>query len=148
MVENWCPSNLFNIARGTGLPLKIGPKTRNLENGMFARVLGDVDMVFYLLETILVNRKVLNFFVSISYERLPSLCVGCGIIGHDINNCRKEKGEEFQSGGFVRRADNLQQTNKENHKGVIQQHKDTTMGHNVRKSASVGNQIQVCIPTS
>lgn len=67
-LEYWHPSNLYNITRGTGLPLKVNKKTLELENDMFAIVLVDVDISKHLPEKILVKRKNLNFFVGIIYE--------------------------------------------------------------------------------
>lgn len=34
----------------------------------------------------------LDFFVNIIYENLPPVCVGFGIIGHDVQDYKKNNG--------------------------------------------------------
>lgn len=65
LVEYWKPSNLFNIARGTGVPLRIQLKPLVIENGVYARVMVDIDLSCSLLNRILVKRNKTNFFVGI-----------------------------------------------------------------------------------
>lgn len=87
-IEYWRPSMLFSIPRGTGLPLKIDEKTSAIEHGLFARVLVEIDLAGSLPERILVKRRRLNFFVNITYEKLPYFCTYCSSIGHSIEACK------------------------------------------------------------
>lgn len=92
-IEYWSPSNLYSIARGIGLPLKIDAKTLSIENAIFARILVDIDLAKALPERILVKRKDLNFFVNIAFEKLPEMCNRCGNVGHGFKDCRRYNGE-------------------------------------------------------
>lgn len=50
-------------------------KTLELENGLFAHVLVDVDLASMRPDKILVERKSFNFFVNLMYERMPQYCL-------------------------------------------------------------------------
>lgn len=39
------PQNIFNVARGVGLPLKINPKILNMTVRIYARVLVEIDLL-------------------------------------------------------------------------------------------------------
>lgn len=54
-IEYWKPRNLANIARGSGLPLMIDPRTLNIDFGLYARVLVDADFSKPLPQRILVK---------------------------------------------------------------------------------------------
>lgn len=49
--------NLLNITRGVGLPWKIDRQTLNLSQGIYARILVEVDLVNPLPERLLVTRR-------------------------------------------------------------------------------------------
>lgn len=88
-LEYWRTSILFGIARGVGIPLQIDRKTITKEFGLYARILVDVDLARELTEQILVTRRNFEFFVSIEYEKCPRYCHGCGVIGHGMEDCKK-----------------------------------------------------------
>lgn len=87
LIEYWQTIILYNIARGCGLPLKIDRKILDVENGLDARILVDVDMAAMLPEKILVKRKNFNFFIGVIYENFPRYCPNCSVIGHDVEGC-------------------------------------------------------------
>lgn len=95
-IEYWRATNLFAIARGTGTPPKIDEKTLTIENGIFARILVDVDLVGSLPERILVKRRLMNFLVDITYEKLSLFCSKCWAIGHDYEQCHRGNGAYMQ----------------------------------------------------
>lgn len=64
-----------------GLPLKIDKKTMDVENGIFTRVIVNVDLINALLGRVLVKREGLNFFVNSQYEKIISFC------GKHLNIC-------------------------------------------------------------
>lgn len=80
--------NLFNIARGDGMPLKINPTTQRAS--AFSRVLVGVDCSKDLPKKILVQRRTIgiNFFASLYYEFVPHYYHCYGTLGHKAENCR------------------------------------------------------------
>ncbi|KAK9941652.1 hypothetical protein M0R45_007352 [Rubus argutus] len=85
----WEDQTLFEIANGVGTPLKIDPRTKNREVGLYARLLIDVDFSKPTLSQLSVTRangeKVL---IGIEYENVPIICDSCGIIGHQKSSCK------------------------------------------------------------
>lgn len=56
-LEYWRPSNIYYIAKGDGLPLKIDERTLAKENSLYARMLIGVDLAEELPERILVKKN-------------------------------------------------------------------------------------------
>lgn len=85
-------TNLFGIARGAGMPLKVDPLTLQRRSGLYCRVLLDVDLLNALPDKILVQRKSagVEFFTNVVYEKLPQYCSYCGTIGHNVAICRRK----------------------------------------------------------
>lgn len=50
-----------------------------LDNGLYVRVLEDVNCASFMLDIILVKRRNNVFFVGIVYEKLPEFCGNFGI---------------------------------------------------------------------
>lgn len=67
------PQMLFNIASGAGFPLKIDLRTVALEQGIYARVLVEVDIAKPLLERILIKKGLVDFLVRAEYEKFTLL---------------------------------------------------------------------------
>lgn len=82
------------------MPCKIDLRTIKIEQMIYARVLVEVDLSKPFSERVLVTRKMHNveFFVDVMYERLPTFCLGCNMIKHDVNNCRKNSGHNQLNG--------------------------------------------------
>lgn len=62
-------------------------------------MLVDVDLTGSLPDKFIVEG---TDFVSITYERLPSVCSHCGIVGHLISNCKFAKKYSEDQGANVR----------------------------------------------
>lgn len=84
---------LFSIARGIGIPLLLDDAILNRSFGQYARVLVDVDLMHDLRDQILFERAGYAFFVDVVYERLPSFCSSCKIVGHSFESCKKRAKE-------------------------------------------------------
>lgn len=88
--------NLLNIAVAVGLPLKIDHATINKFQGLYSRVLVDIDISKRLSERIFASLKNdkkdtnLNFFVTITYEKLPRFYRVYKALGRDENYCAKK----------------------------------------------------------
>lgn len=80
---------MFNIARGADVPLRIHLA---VENGIYARILVDVDYTSTIPNRILVKRKNINFFVEIEYKNLPMFCTNYVMIGHNFEEYRERNG--------------------------------------------------------
>ncbi|KAG4969764.1 hypothetical protein JHK82_035467 [Glycine max] len=85
-----CKNNLHGI-----LILSKGstpPKTYELRSKL-SQVLVDVDLMHDLRDQILFERAGYAFFVDVVYERLPSFCSSCKIVGHSFESCKKRAKE-------------------------------------------------------
>lgn len=60
-----------------------------MQYGYFARVLVENDLADDLHKEILVERDGYAFLVPVSYERLPSFCKHCRVIGHALGECKR-----------------------------------------------------------
>lgn len=49
----------------------------------------DVNLSAKLHNKILVERDEFAFYVGVEYERLPSFCSYCQVIGHSSQDCKK-----------------------------------------------------------
>lgn len=80
--------NLMNIARGTGMSLKVDASTQRV--GYCARVYVNVDCFTDLPEKILVQRKKasFDFFANLYYEFVPHFCHSCRTLGYKMKVCR------------------------------------------------------------
>lgn len=78
------------------MAFRIDPHTISLYNGIYARILVEVDLSRPLPERILVMKKNQNsindfeFIVDIEFENLPKFCEFCAMLGHVTTACRKK----------------------------------------------------------
>lgn len=88
-------TNIWNIARCAGLPLKIDPLSLK-KIGPYSRVLVDVDYLMELPERVLVQRKsgCHEFYASLYYEFVPFYCHSCGILCHNEENYKRHRGRK------------------------------------------------------
>lgn len=78
---------MLNVARGVGILFTIDPRMLNLEMGINARVLVDIDFNCHTTNKILVKRN--NpisiaadvFFIVVIYEKLPLFYGHCNVLG-------------------------------------------------------------------
>jgi len=87
--EYWRKKTLFEIASGLGTPLIIDKATLNRRFGLYARVLVDVDLSEQFFEAVIVEREGHALSVTVQYEKQPSFCTHCKMLGHDIHSCLK-----------------------------------------------------------
>lgn len=88
--------NLYNIARGVGLPIKIDPSTLSPYHDHYTRVLVEINLSNPLPKRILVSKKnadnttEFEFFVGVFYKRLPNYCSVCLTTGHNDTACNRK----------------------------------------------------------
>ena len=87
--EYWRKHTLLEIASGVGTPLIIDVITLYRHLGKYARVLIDVDLSEQLFESGIVERKGHALSVMVQYERQPSFCTHCKMLGHEVHSCIK-----------------------------------------------------------
>lgn len=87
--EHWRKITLFEIASGIGTPLTIDEATQSRLFGHYARILVDVDMSDTLFNSVVVEREGYAFPVTVEYERRPSFCSHCKMLGHSIQDCNR-----------------------------------------------------------
>jgi len=98
-VEYWRSKYIFFIARGVETSFSLDDFTINKSRGFFARVLVDHDMFVELPKQLLVERPRFAFVDEVEYEKLPTFCSSCKMIGHSFSNCRKLNFEKPHSIG-------------------------------------------------
>lgn len=104
----------------------IDERTLAIENGLYARILTDIDLSRALPGRILVKRQQLNFFVRLEYEKLPGICANCGAIGHVVESCRKRGGERHKSSSQC--EESREDTNRAANIGTVQQEQQVDGG--------------------
>jgi hypothetical protein len=87
--EYWRTKTLFEIASGLGTPLIIDEAALNRRFGLYARFLVDVDLSEQFFEAVIVEREGHALSVMVQYEKQPSFCTHCKMLGHDIHSCLK-----------------------------------------------------------
>jgi len=87
--EYWRKQTLFEIASGLGTPLTIDDATLNRRFGLYARALVDVDLSEPFFEVVIVEREGHALSITVQYEKQPSFCTHCKMMGHDIHSCQK-----------------------------------------------------------
>lgn len=84
----------MSVARGIGLPLQIDQATREKVFGYYARVLVEVDLSGPLPTSLMVELPDDGFMVSIVYVYLAPKCSACGMIGHQLKDCRNRENKD------------------------------------------------------
>lgn len=87
--EYYRKTTLFEIASDIGTPLIINEATQSRLFGHYACILVDVDMSGRLFDSVLVEREGHAFPVGIEYEKQPSFCHHCKVLGHSILQCKR-----------------------------------------------------------
>jgi len=85
--EYWRKTTLFEIASVIGTPNSIYRATQSRLFGHYALILLDVDLSDTLFESVIVEREGYAFPVAVEYERKPTFCSHCKMIGHSIQQC-------------------------------------------------------------
>ena len=90
------PQTLLEIASGVGTPLVIDEATQARLFGLYARVL--VDLSRKLFDTVVVEREGFAFTILVQYEKQPSFCSHCSLLGHTIQTCNKFRNSHGKEG--------------------------------------------------
>ncbi|CAL1396494.1 unnamed protein product [Linum trigynum] len=80
---------LFALGNLIGRTIKLDYHTEHLERGKFARIAIELDMTKPLPTRIWLD----DFWQAILYENLPTICYGCGRIGHQEEGCPQKRQE-------------------------------------------------------
>lgn len=98
-MECWDGETLETIANHLGVLLKIDELTTTLVRSKFARVCIEIDLSKPLSRGFWIGDDHHRVFVVVMYERLPTFCYKCGLIGHGSNSCNRPASDE--TGGHV-----------------------------------------------
>ncbi|KAL8503471.1 hypothetical protein ACS0TY_022282 [Phlomoides rotata] len=79
------------LASPLGTVLKIDDRTKDRSMCHYARVLIELDMKQNFEEYIMFEMEGHYLFASVKYESLPPFCKGCGIVAHNLGDCRMLK---------------------------------------------------------
>ncbi|KAJ1422489.1 Zinc finger, CCHC-type [Sesbania bispinosa] len=80
------------------------------ERGSFVKALVEIDLKKPLLPGVNAGSKNDGlFWVDFQYEKIPQFCYGCGIVGHDEDDCseRNDRSNDEKSRGPWMRALNM-----------------------------------------
>lgn len=86
-VEFWEGESLETVCSLFGKLLKIDDLTSSLSRSRFARICVEIDLAKPLKQGFWIGDDEHRVFVVVLYERLPTFCYKCGIVGHGTNNC-------------------------------------------------------------
>ncbi|XP_060972433.1 uncharacterized protein LOC133038331 [Cannabis sativa] len=91
-LQYWGKNNLSALVSTIGKPIIVDKVTQNRTMVKFSRVLVDMDISDNPPKTIsFINKHKRLVEQSVEYEWLPSKCATCGMLGHTVANCNKEK---------------------------------------------------------
>ncbi|KAL8474400.1 hypothetical protein ACS0TY_031028 [Phlomoides rotata] len=85
-LEYWQDPIIVALASAVGMVIRLDDVTRQKESAHFARVLVEVDLKKDLEEYVMIESSGHRSYVMIQYERLPSYCRNCTVIGHDTGD--------------------------------------------------------------
>lgn len=88
-VEFWEGETLETIASQFGSLLKVDEFTASLSRSKYARICVEVDLSKPLCRGFWIGDDFHRVFVVVLYERLPTFCYSCGMIGHGSNSCSR-----------------------------------------------------------
>ena len=93
-----------------GKCLKVDADERGLAKGMSMRlqVMIDIRKPLRRSTKLKVGSRKEDQWFQIQYERLPNFCYGCGVLGHNVEDCDQEyaEGEPKQYGHWLRAKGN------------------------------------------
>lgn len=86
-VDFWDGDSLETITSHLGRLLKIDELTTSLSRSKFARVCIEIDLFKPLKQGFWLGDEAHRVFVVVFYEKLPTFCYWCRLVGHGTNNC-------------------------------------------------------------
>ncbi|XP_026383601.1 uncharacterized protein LOC113279106 [Papaver somniferum] len=72
-------------------PVKVDEATLNFENGLYARVLVNIDLAKKVPHKLWIKTKFGGFMQDVMLTKLPKFCQNCKIVGHLLSECRVKK---------------------------------------------------------
>lgn len=87
LVEFWQGETLETIANQLGTLIKVDDFTSSLTRSKYARLCVEIDLSKPLRHGFWIGDDLHKVFVVVMYERLPTFCYTCEMIGHDSNSC-------------------------------------------------------------
>lgn len=88
-IEFWSGDTLETITGHLGILLKIDDLTASMTRTKYARVCIELDLSKPLSKGFWLGDELQRVFVVVLYERLPTFCYSCGVIGHGPNTCNR-----------------------------------------------------------
>jgi hypothetical protein len=122
--EYWRRRTLFEIVSAIGMPLSLDETTQHRAFGHYARILVDVDLSRRLFDEIVVEHEGYTFKLAVVYERLPSFCSHCQVIGHMIASCNWIHSQKKQPDHGKKVMEIAQPQPKKVQQYVAKQHRD------------------------
>lgn len=86
-IEMWDGETLETVTAHLSNLLKVDSLTASLSRSRFARVCIEIDLSKLLCHSFWVGDDSHRVFVVVLYERLPTFCYTCGVIGHGSRSC-------------------------------------------------------------
>ncbi|XP_039136996.1 uncharacterized protein LOC120274516 [Dioscorea cayenensis subsp. rotundata] len=88
-VEFWDGETLETISSSLGRLLKIDEFTLSMSRSRYARVCLEIDLSKPLKQGFWLGDDENRVFVVVLYEKLPTFCYHCGMVGHGSNLCSR-----------------------------------------------------------
>lgn len=81
-MEFWDGESLESISASLGRLLKIDDYTSSLSRSEFTRIYVEIDLARPLKQGFWIGDDEHRVFVVVLYEKLPTFCYICGLVGH------------------------------------------------------------------
>ncbi|KAJ0987953.1 hypothetical protein J5N97_006309 [Dioscorea zingiberensis] len=91
-VDFWDEASLRNHTVAIGKLVKVDEFTISLSRTKFARVCLEIDLAAPLKRGFWLEDGARRLFVMVLYERAPTFCHSCGVVGHEANTCSSRRG--------------------------------------------------------
>lgn len=88
-VELWEGETLETIVSQFGTLLKVDDFTVSMSRSKYARVCVEIDLSKPLCRGFWIGDDMNKVFVVVMYERLPTFCYTCGMVGHGSSSCSR-----------------------------------------------------------
>lgn len=88
-IEFWSGDTLETISSHLGRLLKIDDLTLSLTRTKYARICIELDLSKPLCKGFWLGDDLHRVFIVVLYERLPTFCYSCGVIGHGSSSCSR-----------------------------------------------------------
>ncbi|KAJ0982024.1 hypothetical protein J5N97_010279 [Dioscorea zingiberensis] len=95
-VDFWDGDSLETHTESIGRLIKIDECTASLSRTRFVRACFEIDLACPLKRGFWLEDGDRRIFVMVLYERIPTFCYSCGVVGHGASSCTSRRGHSSE----------------------------------------------------